>query len=431
VASGIDLRGLRLERDGPDGPRLVVDGVDVVLAPGRRLALIGGNGSGKSTVLRHLAVPGVIPGRAAIVFQDPDEQLVAGAVAAEFALGAGPDAADTVTAWAAPFGLEAHLGLDARLLSAGQKQRLQLALALRSDPDLLLLDEPTSLQDETGAAWLRERLAAWPGAMVWATQRRDEAALCHDALVLRDGRPWREGPVGEVLADPDVQGILDPERLVDPGESGPPAGAGDGEPVCVVDDVSLAFAAGGGLGPVSLAVHAGDRLGVTGPNGCGKSTLLAAMAGLRRPDGGQVTLAGRPLYRHGDTDLDHGAAALAPQFPEYLFTARSVAGEVALDPALRRRPAGDLLAALGLTADLGSRHPHDLSGGQKRRLALGLALASGRPLILLDEPTAALDGPGRRHVLDLVHRAGRKAAVVIASHDRAFLRACGCGLLEL
>jgi energy-coupling factor transporter ATP-binding protein EcfA2 len=312
VASGIDLRGLRLERDGPDGPRLVVDGVDVVLAPGRRLALIGGNGSGKSTVLRHLAVPGVIPGRAAIVFQDPDEQLVAGAVAAEFALGAGPDAADTVTAWAAPFGLEAHLGLDARLLSAGQKQRLQLALALRSDPDLLLLDEPTSLQDETGAAWLRERLAAWPGAMVWATQRRDEAALCHDALVLRDGRPWREGPVGEVLADPDVQGILDPERLVDPGESGPPAGAGDGEPVCVVDDVSLAFAAGGGLGPVSLAVHAGDRLGVTGPNGCGKSTLLAAMAGLRRPDGGQVTLAGRPLYRHGDTDLDHGAAALAP-----------------------------------------------------------------------------------------------------------------------
>ena len=428
MASGIDLRGLRLERDGPDGPRLVIDGVDVVVPPGGRLALVGDNGSGKSTLLRHLAVPGVAPGRAAMVFQDPDEQLVAGTVAAEFALGAGAPGQDEAR-WAEPFGLDRHLGLDARLLSAGQKQRLQLALALRSTPDVLLLDEPTSLQDDHSAAWLRRRLDQWPGAMVWATQRREEVALCHDVLVLRDGRPWRQGTVPEVLADPQVQAILDPERVAEPAPA--PDGEGEGQPVCTVRDLSLAFAPGGGLGPLHLTVNAGDRLGVVGPNGCGKSTLLAAMAGLRRPDAGQVTLAGRPLYRRGPTDLDHGAAALAPQFPEYLFTARNVAAEVALDPALRGRPVDDLLASLGLPADLARRHPHDLSGGQKRRLALGLALASRRPLVLLDEPTAALDGPGRRHVLDLIHAAGRASAVVIASHDRAFLRSCGCRILEL
>ncbi|MFN2371145.1 MAG: ABC transporter ATP-binding protein, partial [Candidatus Krumholzibacteriia bacterium] len=74
---------------------------------------------------------------------------------------------------------------------------------------------------------------------------------------------------------------------------------------------------------------------------------------------------------------------------------------------------------------------HDLSTGQRRRLALGLALGSGRPLILLDEPTAALDRDGRRMVLDMLDRAGDAAGLVIASHDRAFLAAAGCRLVEL
>ena len=73
----------------------------------------------------------------------------------------------------------------------------------------------------------------------------------------------------------------------------------------------------------------------------------------------------------------------------------------------------------------------DLSGGQKRRLALGLALAADRPLTLLDEPTAALDAPGRARLAGLIREADPRGAVVVASHDRAFLDACGCRLFEL
>jgi energy-coupling factor transporter ATP-binding protein EcfA2 len=421
VADLCDLRGLRLVRESPDGDFPVLDGLDLRLGSGERLALLGGNGSGKSSLLRHLATPGVLPGiKAGLVFQDPEEQLVAGTVAEELRLGrAGLDIAPVL----ADFGLSGRADQDPRLLSAGQKQRLQLAVVLGGEPDLLLLDEPTSLQDQEQAAWLRARLASWPGTLIWATQRPQEVALCGRALVLEEGRPLLAGPARTVLEDPRVERLLGVPCPAPPPICGtPPAGG----PVIELAGVGCRFAHGGGFAGVDLTLAAGDRAGITGPNGCGKSTLLAVLAGLRRPDQGSVFLAGRPLYRRGQRDLDHGSALLAPQFPEHLFCRGDVAAEIGLDPRLRALPPQDLLAALGLPADLVRRHPHDLSGGQKRRLALGLALHGGRPLVLLDEPTAALDAAGRARVVSLVHRAAATAAVVIASHDRQFLVACGC-----
>jgi ATPase subunit of ABC transporter with duplicated ATPase domains len=81
--------------------------------------------------------------------------------------------------------------------------------------------------------------------------------------------------------------------------------------------------------------------------------------------------------------------------------------------------------------NLAGRNPHDLSSGQRRRLALGLVLFSGRPVLLLDEPTAALDRAGKSLVLDLLDRAPAGTALVIASHDREFLAAAGCRIQEL
>ena len=77
------------------------------------------------------------------------------------------------------------------------------------------------------------------------------------------------------------------------------------------------------------------------------------------------------------------------------------------------------------------RNPHDLSTGQKRRLALGLVVLSRRPVVLLDEPTAALDRAGRRQVLALLDRMPDDTVLLIASHDREFLAAAGCRQLEL
>jgi energy-coupling factor transport system ATP-binding protein len=424
VADLVDLKGLRLERDGPEGPLRVLDGIDLRLAAGERLAVVGGNGSGKSSLLRHLATPGVLPGRrAGLVFQDPDEQLVAATVEAEFRLGGGvaPD-----PELLRRHGLAGRGAEDPRVLSAGQKQRLQLALVLSSRPELLLLDEPTSLQDAAQADWLRERLGAWPGAMIWATQRPEEVALCRRALLLEEGRVVVAGGAAEVLAHPRCAACLEPGY-----PQAVPAATGTGEAVAALDAVELAFPDGRRLGPISLALRPGDRLGVTGPNGSGKSSLLASLAGLRRPEAGMIRLGGRRLYRERATDLDHGRAALAPQFPEYLFTGATVADEVALDPRLAATPPAALLARMGLASGLAARNPHDLSGGQKRRLALGLALGSGRPLVLLDEPTAALDAGGRALVAALVRAAPASCAVVVASHDRNFLAACGCRVLDL
>ena len=415
----VDLRGLTLEREGPDGPFPVLQGLDLRLGAGERLALVGGNGSGKSSLLRHLATPGTLAGvRAGLVFQDPDEQLVAGTVTAELRLGRLDDAPESILA---AFGLAGRGADDPRLLAAGQKQRLQLAVVLTARPDLLLLDEPTSLQDTTQIEWLHRQLDAWPGAMIWATQRVEEVALCHRALVLDEGEVVAVGTVEDILARADLVDRLEPDY-----PAAVPTAVGSGEPLCEVVGVHCRVVA-----DVSLTLRPGDRLGITGPNGCGKSTLLAILAGLCRPDTGSVTLAGRRLYQRGATDLDHGLAMLAPQFPEYLLTGADVAAEVALDPRLASLPISEFLDRLGLPLDLAGRNPHDLSGGQKRRLALGLALAAARPLTLLDEPTAALDAPGRARLAGMIRDADPRGAVVVASHDRAFLAACGCRLFEL
>ncbi len=409
------LTNLRLLRDAPHGEVCVLAGLDLALRRGEHLAVVGGNGSGKSSLLRHLAT--LAPETTGLVFQDPDEQIVTATVAEEVALGRPDlDVGGTLAAWGLD-GREAH---DPRVLSAGQKQRLQLAVVLGGRPALLLADEPSSLQDPAQAAWVRERLLSWRaetgGTLVWATQRREEVAAADRVLVLRAGRVVALGTPDDVRGD--LAAVLDVGPV-----AGPEVTRSAGAPLAAWEGVGLCFPDGSGFTGVTLTLRPGDRVGITGPNGCGKSTLLAAAAGLRKPDQGAVRLGERSLYRRATPDLDHGLAALAPQFPEYLFTQSTVAREIAVDPDLA---ATDVLTRIGLPADLAARNPHDLSGGEKRRLALALALLSHRPLVLLDEPTAALDAAGRRDVARLVRESRLEAAVVVASHDEEFLRACGC-----
>ncbi len=109
-----------------------------------------------------------------------------------------------------------------------------------------------------------------------------------------------------------------------------------------------------------------------------------------------------------------------------MFSRPTVAQEVALDPALAGASVAGLLEVLHLPSEAAAANPHALSGGQRRRLALGLVLRASRPVTLLDEPTAGLDGPGRRLVLDLLDGLPVDTALLMASHDRPFLEAA-CG----
>lgn len=426
----LSLRGWSLVRRDPAGERVLLRDVDLDIPAGRWLAVIGANGAGKSSLLKYLAGDeSPVADRAALVAQDPDEQLVAGTVDDELALGrpAPPTAVELAAAGLAGLG-----DRDPRVLSAGQKQRLALAAALGQEPDLLLCDEPTALQDPAQADWMLDRLEGWlrggERALVTATCDRAEASRAHELLVLDDGRIARRGTPAELLADPLVDGLLPtPPPPADPrpvDEDATPVletrglvcGTGDDGPRC---------------GPWDLLVRAGERVGITGSNGCGKSSFLAACVGLQRPRAGTVDLAGGRLYRRRARDLAHGCAALAPQFPEYMFTAPTVRREIAVDPVLAAADPAALLDRLGLPAACLEANPHALSTGQRRRLALGLVLGSGRPLLVLDEPTAALDRAGRRRVLRLLEEVDDRAAVLIASHDRAFLAAAGCRIIEL
>jgi energy-coupling factor transporter ATP-binding protein EcfA2 len=441
------LRGLTLRRAESGGPRTILQDVDLMLRGGELIGLLGANGSGKTSLLRYLAgESSPLSGPAGLVFQDPDEQLVGATVAEEISLGRPGLAAGDLLAEFSLRGLEDQ---DPRLLSAGQKQRLALAVAEAGAPAVLLCDEPTALQDPHHAGWILDRLDAWRrrsgGAVILATQRESEARRCDRLLLLADGRLIASGRPADLLARPDVQRLLgraagtadvakEPPAASRPGQAlraaaGVDAPAGPA-PVAVWRDVSCRFPTGGGFAGVNLEVRPGERIGITGPSGCGKSLLLALAVGMRRPDRGSCHLGGRPLCSRHVPDLEHGLALLAPQFPEYLFTRRSVREEVAVDPAL----AGDLpgvLAAAGLAAAVACRDPHELSSGERRRLALALVLRSGRPLLLLDEPTAALDGPGRRGVISLLAAAPAATALVVASHDCAFLQECGCRELVL
>jgi energy-coupling factor transporter ATP-binding protein EcfA2 len=430
----LQLRHWSLVRETADGPLPLLRDLDLTLHRGELLGLLGENGSGKTSLLRWLAgEDSPLRTMAALVFQDPDEQLVTARVAEELTLGRpGLEPQPLLE----EFGLAGMADRDPRLLSAGEKQRLVLAVALAGRPQVLLCDEPTSLQDSGQSAWLLDRLQAWRraagGTLVLATQRRAEAELCDRLLLLQDGRAAACGEPTQVLACPAARELLSPlvPEAQAPAATSPGGSAPSAVPVAEWRDVGHRFPTGGGFRGVNRVLQAGDRLGITGPNGCGKSLLLAMAAGLLAPAEGRCHLDGHPLCSRGAPDLDHRVALLAPQFPEYFFTRATVGAEIALDPALVGR-AGEVLAAAGLPGAWTGRNPHDLSSGERRRLAVALTVLSGRRLLLLDEPTAGLDLEGRRRLLALLRRIPPPAALVVASHDAEFLTACGCSTYEL
>ncbi|MBE1877983.1 ABC transporter ATP-binding protein [Myceligenerans pegani] len=187
----------------------------------------------------------------------------------------------------------------------------------------------------------------------------------------------------------------------------------DGEPVVSVDDVTRTFGDVVALDHVSLDVGPGELVGLLGPNGAGKSTLLSLVSGLRRPDAGTVRLLGQD-----PTDpAARATLGMTPQetgLPATLRVAEVVdfvAGHYP-DPV----PTPELLEQFGI-AELARRQTGSLSGGQKRRLAVALAM-TGRPrVVLLDEPTTGLDVAGRTALWDTIracHQAG--VTILLTSH---------------
>ncbi|WP_052847463.1 thiol reductant ABC exporter subunit CydD [Streptomyces avicenniae] len=179
------------------------------------------------------------------------------------------------------------------------------------------------------------------------------------------------------------------------------------------------------LAPVSLRLAPGETVALTGPSGGGKSTLLAAVLGLVRPTAGRVLVNGQDLATL-DPAAWHRTIAWVPQHPhlfagtvaENVRLARPDADDAAVAAALREAAAGDLDPARRL-GEGGS----GLSAGQRRRVALARAFLADRPILLLDEPTAALDGATEAAVVAAIQRLAVGRMTVLVTHRPALLAA--------
>jgi iron complex transport system ATP-binding protein len=205
----------------------------------------------------------------------------------------------------------------------------------------------------------------------------------------------------------------------------------------VIDVRELAF--GWGSAPLfaglSFEVPAGEALALLGPNGAGKSTILRLLAGLLRPRAGEVRLDGRPLAALPAHERARRVAyvpqGLDPRLPFTVFETVLMGRyahlrgrwETAADRAVARRA----LAALRLE-DVAERPLAEVSGGERQRALIAAALAQEAPVLLLDEPTTALDVRGRVETLSLLERLRRdeRRTVVLVTHDIDLAaRACG------
>ena len=416
----------------PGGVPAVRD-VSLELAPGEVVALLGPSGSGKSTLLRALAGlvphfhggrfsgrvvvggldtrvhgPAALAGTVATVFQDPENQIVMTRVENEVAFGLENLGVPPGEIWAR---VEAALGqvgvadLASRRtteLSGGELQRVCLASALALEPQLLLLDEPTSQLDRDGADAFLSAVEAAGCAVVICEQRVDRAlAIADRVLLVEEGRIVLDAPIGEArpwlsAARPRYAGGLEAQ---DPGPA-----AGSAAEVLRVEDVHFAY----GSGPEivsgrSLVVRRGEIVALEGRNGSGKTTLAKLAAGLLEPARGTVARSGRATYLSQD--------------PGRYLVCETVIEEVALGVRGDQARAAAELARFGLEFAT-CRHPRDLSSGERERLGIAAVAVSEPDLLVLDEPTRGID-PDRKAALAawLLGQAEAGRGILVATHD--------------
>lgn len=181
------------------------------------------------------------------------------------------------------------------------------------------------------------------------------------------------------------------------------------------------------LKDVSLEIRDGEFIGIIGHTGSGKSTLIQHMNGLVRPTGGNIYYNGRDIW---DKDFNRRElrthVGLVFQYPEYQLFESTVEKDVEFGPKNMKLPLLDVqmrtydaLKTVGIPDTLYDASPYDLSGGQKRRVAIAGILAMEPEVLILDEPTAGLDPYGRDEILDAIKKIHdeRKITVILVSHS--------------
>lgn len=476
--------------------------LSVTLRPGEFLLVVGPSGAGKSTFLRCLngLVPHFYGGRWAgrvrvmgrdpvalapkgmadlvgFVFQDPEAQFVVDTVEDELAFAMENFALPQATMRKRVEEVLDQMGIAGlrhrriNTLSGGEKQRVAIAAVLALQPEVLVLDEPTSQLDPQAAeevlVALRhlnedlgltvilsehrlERVAHYADRMLYIPALGHTPILGEPRAVMAQlplvpplvqlGRAlgWQPLPLtikeGRTFARRLIQQWADAEARLGKHPGATPSARPDAEArlgnrvILAVRNAHYRYNGHPALQGVDLEVRAGEFVALMGRNGSGKSTLLKHLVGLLKPESGEVRVDGMDTRRM-ELDAIVKIVGYVPQHPGALLFGETLAAELAFtrkSHGMAQDQAADqaLLERLGL-APLAERDPRDLSGGEQQRAALAAILVAGPQVILLDEPTRGLDYAQKQSLAGLLLSLKREGkTIIMATHDVELVARC-------
>lgn len=456
--------------------------VDLSADAGSLTLVCGASGCGKSTLMKALTglVPQMTPGEldgvvsingrnladvaltdvghlCSSVFQNPRTQFFCDTVAEELAFCGENYGRERATLRqqseraAKLMGISHLLERKLTTLSGGQLQKVALACALASGAPVLLADEPTSNLDPAAISEVRAALKVLKeqGLTIVVVEHRLHFLrdLADQVLLMEGGRVTRRWSGAEFFSMGQAQRrSLGLRTLVDPGP--PETWVGQGQAGRQEKQVGrqenreatpsqvrlscrgLSFAYGDS--PVFEGLDADFPAGqitcIAGANGVGKTTLVRVLCGLAAPSSGSISLDGVPASRK----TRRSACALVMQDTGRQLFSDTLAGELTIGASHASGQSGEQLLADFDLANLGERHPLSLSGGQKQRLVIAAARATGRPIVILDEPTSGVDARHLDSITATLRRiADEGAAVVVVTHDGEFAAACADRLITL
>ena len=466
-----------------------LDGVSLSIEKGEYIVLCGASGSGKTTLLRQLKTVLAPHGKRAgeilfngvsleqvsqrdqsakigYVMQNPDDQIVTDKVWHELAFGLESLGCDQktmrarVAEMACYFGIADWFHKDVATLSGGQKQLLNLASIMAMQPEVLILDEPTSQLDPIAASDFLNtvrKINLELGTTVIITEHRledifpyaDRAVVMDGGKVIADDTPKNIGRLLYAQKNPMFAAMPTSVRVFfgaegqgecpltvregrtwlsktcpSPRVSALPVEMGnekDQESALSLKELWFRYEKAGSdvLRGVSAEVPRGALYAIVGGNGAGKSTTLKAVCGICKPYRGKVRVFGKPVEKYKAAELFGGCLAMLPQDPKSLFvkkTVREDLEEMTTDPQKIAE-----IARICQIEDLLESHPYDLSGGEQQRSALAKVLLTDPKLLLLDEPTKGIDGFFKETLAEILCKLKEQGiTIVMVSHDVEF-----------
>jgi len=465
----------------PQSDGHVLSEVSFSVSRGEFVAVCGATGSGKSTLLkmikRELSPLGEKSGKITVcgvpqdelddfnaakkvgfVMQDPEQQIVCDKVWHEIAFGLENLGAPRqlirrrVAETAAYFGIENIFYKKTAELSGGEKQLVALASVMAMEPEIILLDEPTSRLDPIAVkefiSTLR-RVCRETGTTVVIVEHSlgDLLEISDKLLVLEDGRVAAFGAPRDAIAALDKNAaVVDmlpcaPRvRLNTDSVGACPLGVTDGREyieksfkndvralerkapdhgentALELKNVYFKYNRTDSdvLSGLSLKVNEGEIFSILGGNGSGKTTALCVIAGLLRSYAGEIRIFGKKISEYKNQTLYKNCVSMLFQDVQTLFLKNTVLEEL-VDVG------GDDISLPYDISHLYSKHPYDLSGGQQQLVALAKVLLTKPRLLLLDEPTKGLDGGAKKRMAEVIKGLKNSGVtVVIVTHDADF-----------